>query len=166
MVPDARLVAVLRDPVERAHSNWSHLRGADLEPEADFLRALELEQQRIDDGWAHFWHYAAQGRYGEQLDHLFTLFPREQVLLLRYAELRNTPVAAADKVCRFLGVETGHIADVGRRNVRHDVSGRSEWPAPQERAAAVHRFVDDMPRVEHWTGWDLSAWIAARPAGQ
>ena len=38
LVPDARLVAVLRDPVERAHSNWAHLRGADLEPEADFRR--------------------------------------------------------------------------------------------------------------------------------
>src|ERR1700712_1292438 len=31
-VPDAKLVAVLRDPVDRAHSNWSHLRSAGLEP--------------------------------------------------------------------------------------------------------------------------------------
>jgi len=42
LLPDARLVAVLRDPAERAHSNWVHLRDAGLEPEADFATALEL----------------------------------------------------------------------------------------------------------------------------
>jgi hypothetical protein len=166
MIPDARLIAVLRDPVERAHSNWAHLRGAGLEPEADFLSALDREPGRIDAGWAHFWHYAAQGRYGEQLDHLFTLFDRDRVLLLRYAELRDTPLWAADRVCEFLGVPTGRIGGVGRRNVRDDVTGRSAWPAPEERAAAVHRFADDIGRIEHWTGWELSAWTAARVPGQ
>ena len=89
--PTPGSIAVLRDPVERAHSNWAHLRGAGLEPEADFAAALDREPERIAAGWAHFWHYAAQGRYGEQLDHLFGLFPREQVLLLRYRELRDAP---------------------------------------------------------------------------
>ena len=98
---------MLRDPVERAHSNWAHLRGAGLEPEADFAARSDREPGRIAAGWAHFWHYAAQGRYGEQLDHLYGLFPREQVLLLRYRELRDDPAATVDRVCRFLGVETG-----------------------------------------------------------
>jgi hypothetical protein len=71
LLPDVRLIAALRDPVERAHSNLAHLRGADLEPEPDFGTALALEAGRIADGWAQFWHYAAAGRYGEQLDHLF-----------------------------------------------------------------------------------------------
>ena len=97
LVPDARLVAVLRDPVERAHSNWAHLRGAGLEPEADFATALDREPERIAAGWAHFWHYAAQGRYGEQLEHLFRLFPREQVLLIRYRELRDEPAETVDR---------------------------------------------------------------------
>ena len=94
-LPHARLIAVLRDPVERAHSNWMHLRGAGLEPEADFRCALGREVRRAAAGWAHFWHNAAQGRYGEQLDHLYGLFPREQVLLLRYRELRDDPAAHA-----------------------------------------------------------------------
>ena len=81
LVPQARLIAVLRDPVDRAHSNWTHLCDAGLEPEADFPTALSREAGRNAAGWAHFWHYAAQGRYGEQLEHLYSLFPREQVLL-------------------------------------------------------------------------------------
>src|SRR4051812_7635701 len=44
-LPDARLVAVLRDPVDRAHSNWTHLRSAGLEPERDFVRATELSKR-------------------------------------------------------------------------------------------------------------------------
>lgn len=76
--------------------------------------------------------------------------------------MRTTPVAAADRVCEFLGVPTGHIRGVVRRIVRDDVTGRSAWPAAEERAAAVDRFADDIGRVEHWTGWDLSAWIPPR----
>jgi hypothetical protein len=158
LVPKARLVAVLRDPVERAHSNWAHLRGAELEPEADFVRAVELEDKRIAAGWAHFWHYAAQGRYGEQLDHLFTLFPREQVLLLRYRELRDDPVGTADRVCAFLGVQTGLIAEVPRHNVRPDVVGRTSGPTPAEREAILPLFAHDIPRVAAHTGWDLTDW--------
>jgi hypothetical protein len=158
LLPGARLVAVLRDPVERAHSNWAHLRGAGLEPESDFVAALDREPERIDAGWAHFWHYAAQGRYGEQLTHLFSLFPREQVLLIRYRELRDEPAETADRVCAFLGVETGVITGVPRHNVRSDVFGRTSGVSPEERAAALPRFADDVPRVAELTGWNLAAW--------
>jgi hypothetical protein len=159
LLPDVRLIAVLRDPVERAHSNWAHLRGAELEPEADFGAALDREPSRIAAGWAHFWHYAAQGRYGGQLEHLFGLFPRSQVLLIRYRELRDAPVETADRVCRFLGVDTGVLTGVPRHNVRPDVSGRASGPTAADRAAALPRFADDVPRVAELTGWDLADWL-------
>ncbi|MDT7744082.1 MAG: hypothetical protein QOE59_3160 [Actinomycetota bacterium] len=159
LVPGAKLAAVLRDPVERAHSNWSHLRGAGLEPEADFLTACRLEPQRRAEGWAHFWHYVAQGRYGEQTEHLYSLFDRDQVLLLRYRDLREDPVTTADRVCAFLGVETGRVGEVPRHHVRPDVSGRTSGPTPAERAAAVPWFADDVARLESLTGWDLVDWV-------
>ncbi|MGE3257446.1 sulfotransferase family protein [Pseudonocardia sp.] len=158
LLPDARLIAVLRDPVERAHSNWAHLRGAELEAEPDFLRALDAEPVRIAAGWAHFWHYAALGRYGEQLDDLFALVPREQVLLLRYRDLRDRPVATVDAACRFLGVATGRVDGVPRHNVRPDVSGRTAGPTTAQRAAALPRFAADVARVAEITGWELDDW--------
>jgi hypothetical protein len=103
-VPQARLIAVIRDPVDRAYSNWTHLRSDGLEPEADFLKALELEDARIARGYAPFWHYSRLGRYGEQLRHLYTLFPREQVLVLRYRQLAEQPDQTLATVCDFLGV--------------------------------------------------------------
>ncbi|ADP81038.1 sulfotransferase family protein [Pseudofrankia inefficax] len=117
LLPKARLVVLLRNPVDRAHSNWTHLWAAGLEAERDFVRACALEEQRRAAGWAHFWHYVSQGRYGAQLAHLFSLFSRDQVLLLRYRELREEPVATLDKVCDFLGVATGQLGVVPSENV-------------------------------------------------
>jgi hypothetical protein len=57
------------------------------------------------------------GRYGEQLEHLFSVFPREQVHILRYRELVDEPDATIDAICAFLGIETGRIGEVGSENV-------------------------------------------------
>ncbi len=122
-VPAARLVAVIRDPVDRAHSNWTHLRSSGLEPEADFLRACELEESRIARGWGPFWRYVDLGRYGAQLAHLFSVFPAEQVLVVLYRDLRRDPVATLDRICAFLGVATGLVRAVPVENVTAAAAG-------------------------------------------
>ena len=116
-IPGARLIVVLRDPVERAHSNWTHLWSAGLEPVGDFVRACDQEERRIEAGWASFWHYVGLGRYGEQLEYLFTLFPREQVLVLRYRRLVDEPAQTLDRICEFLGVEQHVLTEIPRQNV-------------------------------------------------
>src|SRR4051812_23430938 len=121
-VPSAKIVVVLRDPVDRAHSNWTHLRSAGLEPEADFLRACALDRVRARDGWAPFWGYVTVGRYGEQLEHLFSVFPRDQVLVVFYRDLREHPQSTLDDVCGFLGIETGVISEVPAMNVTAESS--------------------------------------------
>lgn len=121
-VPNARLIAVLRDPVDRAHSNWAHLRSAGLEHEADFLRACMLEQRRADDAWGPFWRYLELGRYGAQLQHLYHVFPTDQVLVLLYWQLREEPLATLDVVCDFLGVERGRLPEPPPANVTAHVS--------------------------------------------
>lgn len=117
LMPDAKLIVIIRDPVERAHSNWAHLWSAGLEPIGDFVRACAEEERRIDAGWASFWHYTGLGKYGEQLAHAFSLFPREQVLVLRYRLLIDEPAATLDAICGFLGVETGLLTEIPRENV-------------------------------------------------
>lgn len=116
-VPRAKLIAVVRDPVDRAHSNWTHLWSAGLEPERDFVAACRLEQRRARAGWAPFWRYLDLGRYGEQFRRLYARFPPEQVLVLRYRQLRDEPVATLDRICRFLGVEAGLLREIPAANV-------------------------------------------------
>jgi hypothetical protein len=117
-IPGIKVIVVVRDPVDRAYSNWAHLRADGLEPEADFLAAVRLEEQRIGAGWAPFWHYRGLGRYGEQLRDLYRHVPREQVFLLRYRQLVDTPAQTLDRVCEFLGVPTGVAHTVAPENVK------------------------------------------------
>ena len=117
LAPDAKLIAVVRDPVDRAYSNWAHLWSDGLEPEADFLAACAAEDERQRRGWAPFWRYKGQGRYGEQLEHLYSVFPRDQVHVLRYRELVDEPQASIDAIATFLGVEPGLVGTVGSENV-------------------------------------------------
>jgi hypothetical protein len=131
-IPGARLIVVLRDPAERAHSNWTHLWSAGLDPVDDFVQACAEEQRRIAAGWADFWHYTALGRYGEQLEHLYEVFPREQVLVFRYRALVENPAAALDRVCAFLGVPQGVLTEMPRENV-------TAHPDPTLRHRAVAR---------------------------
>jgi len=144
MIPAARLIVIIRDPVERAHSNWTHLWSAGLEPVGDFVRACAEEDRRIADGWASFWHYIGLGRYGEQLAHVFTLFPREQVHVIRYRQLVDDPVQTLDGICDFLGVPPGVITEVPRQNVTaHPEATRAHRAVAQllRAGAAAGRFL-------------------------
>lgn len=117
LVPAARLIVILRDPVERAHSNWTHLWSAGLDPIDDFVSACAAEDQRVEAGWADFWHYKRLGLYGQQIEHLISVFPREQVLIFRYRDLLEHPADTLDRICAFLAVEQGILQAVPRENV-------------------------------------------------
>jgi hypothetical protein len=143
-VPHARLIAILRDPVDRAHSNWVHLRGAGLEPDDDFLSACAREDERAAAGWGPFWRYVDLGRYGAQLQNLFSVVPREQVLVLLYRELREEPLATLDKVTSFLGVRPGLVTSVPSANVTAHVS--SSW-VNRALAATVRSVVSASHRL-------------------
>ena len=109
---------MLRDPVDRAYSNWMHLWMDGLEPRADIVEAVSHEQKRVDAGWAPFWHYRGLGMYGRQVKDLFDHFPREQVLLLRYKNLVDHPDRVLNRVCDFLGVEGQEIETIPSDNSR------------------------------------------------
>ena len=138
-LPRAKLVAVLRDPVDRAYSNWQHLWVDGLEPVGDVVEAARREQSRVDEGWAPFWHYRGLGMYGRQLADLYEHFPREQVLLLRYRELIDDPHATLNRVARFLGVAEDVVTEIPSGNSRPFVTpgARTRVLGPVVRAGAT-----------------------------
>jgi hypothetical protein len=141
LTPRARLIAVLRDPVDRAYSNWMHLWSDGLETIPSFPDAIAAEPDRIAAGYAPFWHYRGLGLYGEQLEHLYSLFPREQVLVLRYRDLVDSPVETLDGVARFLGIEPGHLHAAAPENVR-----------PYVADTARRRYLSRAVRFGSWLG--------------
>jgi hypothetical protein len=117
-VPGIKVIVVVRDPVDRAVSNFVHLRADGLEPEADFATAVRLEGRRIEAGWAPFWHYRGLSRYGAQLRDLYRHVPPENVFLLRYRQLVDSPRQTLDRVSDFLGVAPGIAHTVAPENVK------------------------------------------------
>jgi hypothetical protein len=122
LIPSVKLVAILRDPVDRAYSNWTHLWSDGLEPLGDFMQACADEERRVESGWARFWRYKGLGLYGAQLRHLYALFSRQQVHLLRYKELVDEPQVTLNRICAFLGVAEDVITEVPSENVSTHVS--------------------------------------------
>jgi len=120
-LPEVRLIAVVRDPIDRAYSNWMHLWSDGLEPVGDFEKAFALQDDRIRAGWAPFWRYQGLGRYGEQLEHLFKYVDRERVLVLRYRDIVDEPAATVDRTCAFLGIAPGRVARIPHDNSRNFV---------------------------------------------
>jgi hypothetical protein len=117
-LPDVRLIAVVRDPIDRAYSNWMHLWSDGLERVADFEAAFALQDERIEAGWAPFWRYRDLGLYGEQLQHLFRYIDPARVLVLRYRDLVDDPTSTVDRACRFLGISESYVARIPRDNAR------------------------------------------------
>ncbi|MGH3347937.1 MAG: sulfotransferase family protein [Nocardioides sp.] len=117
-LPDVKLIAVVRDPIDRAYSNWMHLWSDGLEPIEDFEEAFALQDDRVARGWAPFWRYRELGLYGEQLQHLQRYVDPARILVMRYRTIVDEPRAAVDRACHFLGIRQGQVATIPRDNSR------------------------------------------------
>ena len=104
LVPCARLVIILRQPADRAFSNWSH-HVRDGRETLPFMDAVRAEAERRAAGWAWGWSYVDRGFYGRQLRHFYECFPSEQILVTLYDDLREDPCAFLTRVSGFLGVD-------------------------------------------------------------
>ena len=115
--PDIKLVAMLRDPVERAYSAYKHELARGFETETDFVRALELEDERLAgeidkmaadpdyESLAHRHHaYQRRGRYAEQLERLWAHFGREQVHVMESERFFADPAGEFATLLDFLGL--------------------------------------------------------------
>lgn len=117
-LPEAKLIVIVRDPIDRAYSNWMHLWVDGLEPIPDFVEAWHAEDRRVAAGWAPFWRYRRLGRYGEQLADLCRLVNRERVFVLRYWQLVSHPDETLNEVARFLGIAEDQVITIPPDNAR------------------------------------------------
>lgn len=104
LVPDARLVAILRNPVDRAYSEYMHFRRDGEEPIEDFAEALTAESERIDNHWA-FGRYVDRGRYDEQLRRYIDRFDRDQLQVFLHEDLVEAPDALARRLFEHVGAD-------------------------------------------------------------
>ena len=123
-LPQCKLVAILRNPVDRAFSSFSMYKRDGFEPCETFEEAIADEPRRIAERWAFAIH-VQRGFYAHQLEEYFNVFPREQIRVYLYDDLLQHPIELLKNICRFIGVDDKYVPDVSKK---HNVSGMIENP--------------------------------------
>lgn len=127
-LPAVKLLAVLRDPVQRAYSHWKE-RVREGRESLSFRDAIDREAERVgeDEGrllrdprfysYAHEQQsYLGQSRYGASLERWMGHFPRSSLLLIRSEDYYRDPSASLDAAADFLGIEPGRFQHGAPRN--------------------------------------------------
>lgn len=186
--PRAKIVMILRNPVEREFSQYVQMwnaGGTSLRFE-EYLRACLTH--RSDGRLGLLWPGLESGKYAAQLQRYWDVFPREQVGVWLYEDSRQVGFHA--DVYAFLGVDPGFRPDASRRHLEQRVPRvRAMEPVVQrvgkmvprglrralrgvvykrreevrmsvlERAMLVEYFARDVERLGGMLGRDLSGWL-------
>jgi hypothetical protein len=114
--PDAKIIIILRNPIDRAYSEHMSLVKKMCE-DVSFLKSIELEEQRITKGYTpYFWH-VKRGLYYEAIKRYFDCFDRKNILIFLYSELNQAAKQVVESIFSFLDVENISIDTTERFNV-------------------------------------------------
>ena len=112
--PNARLLVLLRDPIDRLYSHYHMNVRQHIEPKC-LIEAITAEDERIQQGWGWDRHYRRVGYYAEQLQRYLMHFDRAQLLVLFHSDLQQQPAATLQAIFRHLEVSTDCEPDFTRR---------------------------------------------------
>jgi Sulfotransferase domain len=162
VVPEARLIVLVRNPVDRALSQYNHEVALGREP-LPFEEALDAEEERLRgeqermaadpryfsrEWWSHT--YKARGRYAEQFERWLAVFPREQLLVLPSDDLGSEPARAHAQVLEFLGASPQRLDSYPRVYERE-----YEPMKPETRERLAAEFEEPNRRLYELLGRDL-----------
>jgi hypothetical protein len=164
LLPDVRLIVSLRDPVDRAYSQYHYFRRRGSEPLASFEEALAAEDERLGGeearevadpphhSWQVFrWGYHRTSRYAEHLERWLAAFPRDQILFLGFEqELTADPHRTLARVHDHLGLPPREVGELATLN-----AGRYEPMAESTRAQLTEYFRPHNRRLYELTGIDF-----------
>lgn len=105
LVPEAKLIAALRNPVDRAYSDYWYNRARGIE-DLSFEDALEAEGER---GERYRKSYFSRGLYASQLRRVAEFYRRDQIAVFIFEEQVADPEHAYRGVCRYLGIDADFI---------------------------------------------------------
>jgi len=187
-VPSAKLVAVLRNPVDRAYSHYWKTRGMGNET-LDFEEAIEAEQERLAAGGRVArvsYSYLDRGSYLAQLQNVARYYPEDAIHVLKFEDLRDVTQTTLRSLAAFLGIEGGGFVLPSKTHRNQSISfrfpslHRAVRPLPRTvkaierrlnsrpmryppigdktRARLLEHFAPHNLALERWLGQDFSAW--------
>jgi len=140
-IPEAKLIAILRNPIERAYSNYMMGVRHGKEALTDFAQALQEETQ-LCSNLAEV-SYVCRGFYYKQLRRYFDIFSSDQIKVCLYEDLATSPSDLLRDIFQFLGVDESFTPDV---SIKHNAGG-----IPQNRVMhrAFHVFQTELRPIRN-----------------
>lgn len=163
-LPDVKMVFILREPVDRAYSNylWTRMNGIEHE---EFATALALEDERdrtLPDRWrfARPFSYFSRGLYADLLEPYMRSIPRDRVLVLKFEDIVMAPETLAVRLHSFLGLPAR--PEDGRGLGVINPSEKTPDPlADDVREALARRYIEPNRRLALLLGPDFELWRSA-----
>lgn len=115
-IPHAKIVMILRDPAERAFSQYLHQTAAGL-TRATFRDHIERAQQDPREHLSIYYPFLEAGLYAAQVERFLTLFPRDRVRIYLYEEAWRDPSQLLRSLFEFLEVNPSFNADTTRKSL-------------------------------------------------
>jgi hypothetical protein len=167
-LPEAKLIVLLRNPVDRAYAHYQHSRQMAVEPIGSFQDALDAEPERLVPETERMledpsyespallrFSYISRGMYAEQLSKMFSLFKRDQILVENAEEFMSDPETVYLRALAFLGLSEYRLQEYPRYNLRRSRYGPM---ALETRARLVEHFTEPNQRLYELLGttydWD------------
>ncbi len=183
--PDARIIAILREPADFLRSLHLQRLAEHSESETDFARALALEDERRAGRkipkyafWPQTIMYSDHVRYVEQLRRYDAVFPREQILVLIYEDYRRENDATLRRVLSFLDVDEEYSlsvpeANITRRRVRSSrvhtvrrVLSQGRGPVSGAIRSAIKTLPPEVRKRVMWPAADRILYARPRPVDE
>jgi hypothetical protein len=188
-IPAAKIIMILRDPAERAHSHYLHQVATGLTRQS--FRSHLSSCERTDRSQLSVWHpFLEVGLYSQQVKRYLDVFPSPNIRIYLFEEAWVRPRQFLEGLFTFLGVDAAFRPDVSRkllerrtprlRNVHYVLKRSANWvvperlreriskllyrsggPAmnPQDRRYLVDYYREDVRLLSSLLNRDLSAWL-------
>ena len=167
LVPNAKLIVVLRNPVERAYSHWNMIRTKGQRVETlSFEDAVDAETERIQpeyekmladpinfswSGPLEWFSYVERGKYVDQIENWLKYFPKDQILILKSEDFLAEPQKNYFRVTQFLGLKPYEKIDFGTTQVG---TYKSKMPSGV-REKLVETFKPYNERLQKYVDWSI-----------
>lgn len=161
LLPEVKLIFLLREPVARAYSNWLWSRKNGLET-LSFAEAIQLEGKRAspfppERSHVRPFDYMARGRYGTLAEAWLNDFGRERVAFYLFERARDRPADFIADIQRFVGVVPRSWEELHADKI-NSTDSEIDTLDPKVALALRERFVPEVRRFAEITGFDVSPW--------
>ncbi len=129
--PNIKLIILLRNPIERAFSQYKMSVHVNKKETQDFSWCIREGRNRIRNNELsnHIYSYVERGFYGKQISYIYSRFPKNQVLVLKTTDLELDPIKTITTICQFLNI---NFTSLKQQQIHENISLAPQSKMKQE----------------------------------